>query len=133
MVTRQVSGTGDAEPSVGSRHSQRVRDRTPSDWREPSMAKSEYGEGDYVVYPTHGVGRVLGVETQQVADITLDLIVIKFEKDRMTLRVPVEKDANRSEEHTSELQSLMSISYADFCLNKKKQLLIVHSQHNMSE
>src|SRR3546814_4841226 len=58
------------------------------------MAKSEYGEGDYVVYPTHGVGRVLGVETQQVADITLDLIVIKFEKDRMTLRVPVEKAAN---------------------------------------
>src|SRR3546814_17871647 len=58
------------------------------------MAKSEYGEGDYVVYPTHGVGRVLGVETQQVADITLDLIVIKFEKDRMTLRVPVEQAAN---------------------------------------
>src|SRR3546814_16145956 len=58
------------------------------------MAKSEYGEGDYVVYPTHGVGRVLGVETQQVADITLDLIVIKFEKDRMTLRVHVEKAAN---------------------------------------
>src|SRR3546814_20971549 len=58
------------------------------------MAKSEYGEGDYVVYPTHGVGRVLGVETQQVADITLDLIVIKFEKDRMTQRVPVEKAAN---------------------------------------
>src|SRR3546814_11499731 len=87
-VSRQGSGTGAAEPSVGSRHSQRVRDRTPSDWREPSMAKSEYGEGDYVVYPTHGVGRVLGVETQQVADITLDLIVIKFAKDRMTLRVP---------------------------------------------
>src|SRR3546814_20647453 len=58
------------------------------------MAKSEYGEGDYVVYPTHGVGRVLGIETQDMGDIALDLIVIKFEKDRMTLRVPVEKAAN---------------------------------------
>ena len=60
------------------------------------MAKSEYGEGDYVVYPTHGVGRVLGIETQEVGDVTLDLIVIKFEKDRMTLRVPVEKAASSS-------------------------------------
>ena len=42
------------------------------------MAKSEYDEGDYVVYPTHGVGRVMGIETQEVAGITLDLIVIKF-------------------------------------------------------
>ena len=47
--------------------------------------------GDYVVYPTHGVGRVLGIETQDIAGHTLDLIAIKFEKDRMTLRVPVAK------------------------------------------
>ena len=56
--------------------------------------KSEYAAGDHVVYPTHGVGRVLGVETQEISGITLDLIVIKFEKDRMTLRVPVEKAEN---------------------------------------
>ena len=47
--------------------------------------------GDYVVYPTHGVGRVQGVETQEISGHTLDLIIIKFEKDRMTLRVPVTK------------------------------------------
>src|SRR3546814_9659927 len=34
--------------------------------------------------------------------------------------VPLEADTNRSEEHTSELQSLMRISYAVFCLKKKK-------------
>jgi CarD family transcriptional regulator len=51
----------------------------------------EFDAGDYVVYPTHGVGRVLGVETQEISGHTLDLIVIKFEKDRMTLRVPVAK------------------------------------------
>jgi CarD family transcriptional regulator len=56
--------------------------------------KSDYSEGDYVVYPTQGVGRVLGVETQEISGITLDLIVITFEKDRMTLRVPVDKAEN---------------------------------------
>ncbi len=58
------------------------------------MAKNknaEYSAGDFVVYPTHGVGKVLGVEKQEISGITLDLIIIRFDKDRMTLRVPVEK------------------------------------------
>ena len=56
------------------------------------MAKAiEFGAPDYVVYPTHGVGRVLGVEKQEISGHTLELIIIKFEKDRMTLRVPVDK------------------------------------------
>ena len=58
------------------------------------MAKnknSEYSAGDFVVYPTHGVGKVLGVEKQEISGISLDLIIIRFDKDRMTLRVPVEK------------------------------------------
>ncbi|MGP1253884.1 CarD family transcriptional regulator [Algihabitans albus] len=56
------------------------------------MAKKiEFTAGDYVVYPTHGVGKVLGIETHEISGETIDLIVIKFEKDRMTLRVPVGK------------------------------------------
>jgi CarD family transcriptional regulator len=56
------------------------------------MAKAiEFGAADYVVYPTHGVGRVLGVEKQEISGHILELIIIKFEKDRMTLRVPVGK------------------------------------------
>ena len=56
------------------------------------MAKAiEFGTADYVVYPTHGVGRVLGVEKQEISGHILELIIIKFEKDRMTLRVPVGK------------------------------------------
>jgi CarD family transcriptional regulator len=56
------------------------------------MAKgNEFGTGDYVVYPTHGVGRVMGIENQEISGHSLKLIIIKFEKDRMTLRVPVGK------------------------------------------
>jgi len=51
----------------------------------------EYAEGDFVVYPAHGVGRVVGVEKQLIAGETLKLFVIQFDKERMTLRVPVDK------------------------------------------
>ena len=51
--------------------------------------KSAYSKGDFVVYPTHGVGKVLGVEDQEIAGQKIELIIIEFDKDRMTLRVPV--------------------------------------------
>ncbi len=46
---------------------------------------------DFVVYPAHGVGKIMGVETQEIAGIEMELFVIAFEKDKMTLRVPTEK------------------------------------------
>jgi CarD family transcriptional regulator len=56
------------------------------------MAKDHgFSSGDFVVYPTHGVGKVLGVEEHTIAGDTLELFVIDFEQDRMKLRVPVEK------------------------------------------
>jgi len=56
------------------------------------MAK-DYGfsSGDFVVYPTHGVGKILGVEEHIIAGDTLELFVIDFKQDRMKLRVPVQK------------------------------------------
>ena len=50
-----------------------------------------FEEGDFVVYPTHGVGRILGTESREVAGIELEMLVVRFEQDRMTLRVPMEK------------------------------------------
>ena len=52
---------------------------------------STFSEGDYVVYPTHGVGRVVSIEQQRIAGCELELFVITFDRDRMTLRVPVPK------------------------------------------
>ena len=53
--------------------------------------KIKFSTGDYVVYPTHGVGKVTGLEDQEIAGAKLKLIVIDFEKDRMILRVPISK------------------------------------------
>src|SRR5690606_14478228 len=65
--------------------------RSPRE-EDKNMSKGlAFATGDYVVYPTHGVGKVVGVETQKIAGHELQLFVITFDKDRMTLRVPVSK------------------------------------------
>lgn len=51
----------------------------------------EFVQGDYVVYPAHGVGQIEGVETQSIAGMEVRLYAISFEKDRMRLKIPVMK------------------------------------------
>jgi CarD family transcriptional regulator len=53
--------------------------------------KLDFRPNEFVVYPAHGVGQIISVEEQEVAGITLELFVISFEKDKMTLRVPTHK------------------------------------------
>jgi CarD family transcriptional regulator len=61
--------------------------------RETDMTseKPPFARGDLVVYPTHGVGKIVGIETQEIAGSTLSVFVVAFDKDRMTLRVPLAK------------------------------------------
>ena len=49
---------------------------------------------EFVVYPAHGVGQILAIEEQEIAGARLELFVINFIKDKMTLRVPTAKVAN---------------------------------------
>ena len=61
-----------------------------------SSAKKKDGKlafkaGEYVVYPTHGVGLVTGIEKETIAGHNLRLVVVTFDNDRMTLRVPTDK------------------------------------------
>ncbi len=53
--------------------------------------KLAFKPGEFVVYPTHGVGLVEAIETTEIAGEKLKLFVISFDRDRMTLRVPVAK------------------------------------------
>lgn len=53
--------------------------------------KKNFVSGDTVVYPGHGVGLIKAVESQVIAGHTLDVYVISFDDDRMTLRLPVAK------------------------------------------
>jgi CarD family transcriptional regulator len=51
--------------------------------------KNNFAVGEYVVYPTHGVGKIMGHEVERIGEHELKVFVIAFEKDKMTLRVPV--------------------------------------------
>lgn len=51
----------------------------------------DFSQGDYVVYPAHGVGQIEGVETQTIAGTEVRLYNISFEKERMRLKIPVFK------------------------------------------
>ncbi len=50
-----------------------------------------FAVGDHVVYPAHGVGRITAIDEQAIADQTIQMFVVAFEKDKMTLMVPTDK------------------------------------------
>jgi CarD family transcriptional regulator len=54
-------------------------------------ARHGFKTNEYIVYPAHGVGQIVGIEEQEIAGMSLELFVITFEKDKMTLRVPTGK------------------------------------------
>ncbi len=62
--------------------------------KESKSTVVPFSSGDFVVYPAHGVGKVTSIETQLIAGQKVELFVISFERDRMTLRVPVRKVEN---------------------------------------
>lgn len=59
-----------------------------------TVTRQGYKTGEHVVYPAHGVGQILAIEEQEVAGFKLELFVISFAKDKMTLRVPTAKAAS---------------------------------------
>jgi CarD family transcriptional regulator len=76
----------------GCDHSNFVPDGFDSEKGDKMAAKAlSFDVGDYVVYPKHGVGRVVELQSTEIAGTALDLYVLRFEKERMTLRVPVNK------------------------------------------
>jgi CarD family transcriptional regulator len=60
-------------------------------WIVSTKIELDYKIGDHVVYPAHGVGVVIGVENQTVAGTELEVYVITFDHEKMTLRVPTRK------------------------------------------
>ena len=79
----------------------------------------DFTEGHYVVYPTHGVGRVEGIEEVSVAGQTLELIKITFPQERLSVRLPIQKINDmglRPVSSSNEMQSALA------ALSKKKRV-----------
>jgi CarD family transcriptional regulator len=62
--------------------------------KKPLTHRQGFKTNEFVVYPAHGVGQILAIEEQEIAGARLELFVINFIKDKMTLRVPTAKVAN---------------------------------------
>ncbi|RDJ20898.1 CarD family transcriptional regulator [Bosea caraganae] len=59
-----------------------------------AVVRLGFKTGEFVVYPSHGVGQITAIEEQEVAGFKLELFVVSFAKDKMTLRVPTAKAAS---------------------------------------
>ena len=68
--------------------------QTPAAPRKPVNQRHGFKTNEWIVYPSHGVGRIVGIEEQEIAGMSLELFVITFEKDKMTLRVPTGKSSS---------------------------------------
>ena len=97
VVPEEEEEEEDDLPPVSNRVAPRMPGHMPGVPNRPIVharmpAKAEiFVEGDHVVYPTHGVGKVERIATEEIAGHKLELIHITFEENRMTLRVPVSK------------------------------------------
>lgn len=58
---------------------------------KPAGQRQGFKLNEFVVYPAHGVGQIVAIEEQEVAGFRLELFVISFSKDKLTLRVPTSK------------------------------------------
>jgi len=74
-----------------------VRSKPESEGAAPGMTTNKttqrqgFKTGEFIVYPAHGVGQIVSIEEQEIAGAKLELFVINFIKDKMTLRVPTAK------------------------------------------
>jgi len=59
--------------------------------KKAAAKKQTFKVGQHIVYPAHGVGIVTGIDQEVIAGFDIELYVVKFEQDKMTLRVPTAK------------------------------------------
>ncbi len=62
--------------------------------KKPVSQRHGFKASEFIVYPAHGVGKIVGIEEQEIAGMALELFVINFEKEKLTLRVPTGKLAS---------------------------------------
>ena len=73
-----------AEKAAAARH-------LASAQKKPVNQRHGFKANEFIVYPAHGVGRIVGIEEQEIAGMALELFVINFDKEKLTLRVPTGK------------------------------------------
>jgi CarD family transcriptional regulator len=89
-VASDVSQVGMAE----ARPAEKAFAGAPKPAKAANPQRQLFKPGEFVVYPSHGVGQIVAIEEQEVAGFKLELYVISFIKDKMVLKVPTPKAAS---------------------------------------
>jgi len=83
-----------------------------NDNKDNNQSNVSFKPNDYVVYPTHGVGKVVSIEKNEIAGHAVELVVVSFEHEKMTLRVPTFKIKSSGMRHlanTDRLDEVLTI------------------------
>jgi CarD family transcriptional regulator len=78
-------------PAVKIQKTVGSEEASPSPKTKSAGQRQGFKLNEFVVYPAHGVGQIVAIEEQEVAGFKLELFVISFSKDKLTLRVPTSK------------------------------------------
>ncbi len=79
--------------------------------------------GDFVVYPSHGVGKMQGIEEHEICGTKVELFVIEFNKDHMTLKLPIQKAFSSGLRHVCDKKEMdEALASLATKLKKKKAL-----------
>jgi CarD family transcriptional regulator len=89
-----ITAAAAAAPKAVADKAALARQQAAAANKKPVHQRHGFKTNEWIVYPAHGVGRIVGIEEQEIAGMSLELFVITFEKDKMTLRVPTGKSAS---------------------------------------
>ena len=84
---------------------------------DSEISNDDFQIDDFVVYPSHGVGRIIDEEVQNVAGFELKMFVLSFEKDKMTLKVPKDKIIKLKDDHGLDVNQLVKTDDKDKMVN----------------
>jgi len=93
-AAKETKAKGGARAKRTTRSKAAAKSEAVPEVRQKKKAPTEingFAVGDHVVYPAHGVGRITGIDERPVGEQTLQMFVVAFEKDKMTLMVPIHK------------------------------------------
>ena len=65
--------------------------KAPAKKLSPKKIKLQYSVGDFIVYPSHGVGEITDIQTFEIAEEKLEMYNVIFDKEKMTLKIPTIK------------------------------------------
>jgi CarD family transcriptional regulator len=90
-ASQKIIAPASPPPAAALQQPAVLRTADASALKKPVHQRHGFKVNEWIVYPAHGVGRIVAIEEQEIAGISLELFVITFEKDKMTLRVPTGK------------------------------------------